>query len=216
MGYDSSVVTIVMSAFYPSFISRNSDARLFNVKRMVHSGSIAVAIVALILLAALGPMHAQQPVAEATQVYALSSNISMELPTTWHAVKSDEIPSPGALAPYAPPFHFSQVATFTNEQKNSILLLGLSDNPLLGRDSYWLDTQMHAQRLGDERPGPSFLFLLSSITGLYGQRVTELYRRDHDSDIGRRPAALASYLCLSAFPDTLWFLFGASEFGDYL
>ena len=133
-----------MSAFYPSFISRNSDVRLFNVKRMVHSGSIAVAIAALILLVALGPMHAQQPVAEATQVYALSSNISIELPTSWHAVKSDEIPSPGALAPYAPPFHFSQVATFTNEQKNSILLLGLSDNPLLGHDSYWLDAQMHA------------------------------------------------------------------------
>lgn len=106
---------------------------------------IVFAIAALILLAAVrGPMHAQQPVAEATQIFALSSSISIELPTSWHAVKSDEVPSPGALAPYAPPFHFSQVATFTNEPKNSILLLGLSDNPLLGHDSYWLDAQMHA------------------------------------------------------------------------
>lgn len=89
-------------------------------------------------------MHAQEPVVEATQVFALSSSISIELPTSWRAVQSDKIPSPGALAPYAPPFHFSQVATFTNEKKNSILLLGLSDNPLLGHDSYWLDAQMHA------------------------------------------------------------------------
>jgi hypothetical protein len=114
------------------------------VKNTPHS-LIVFAIAALILLAAVrGPMHAQQPVAEATQIFALSSSISIELPTSWHAVKSDEVPSPGALAPYAPPFHFSQVATFTNEPKNSILLLGLSDNPLLGHDSYWLDAQMHA------------------------------------------------------------------------
>jgi hypothetical protein len=114
------------------------------VKGTTHSGLIVAAIAALVLLAVLGPMHAQLPVAEATQVYALSSSISIELPTSWHAVKSDEIPSAGALAPYAPPFHFSQVATFTNEQQKSILLLGFSDNPLLGHDSYWLDAQMHA------------------------------------------------------------------------
>ncbi|MGB8543408.1 MAG: hypothetical protein WCD49_17390 [Candidatus Acidiferrales bacterium] len=106
---------------------------------------MAAAVFALPLLGtALRPMHAQQPVVEATQIFALSSNISIELPASWHAVESDEIPTPGALAPYAPPFHFSQVATFTNEQQKAILLLGLSDNPLLGHDSYWLDAQMHA------------------------------------------------------------------------
>ena len=112
---------------------------------MTHSGFIAIAVATLLSLAtAWVPMHGQQPAAEATQVYALSSSISIELPTSWHTVKSDEVPSAGALAPYAPPFHFSQIATFTNEKQNSILLLALSDNPLLGHDSYWLDAQMHA------------------------------------------------------------------------
>ena len=53
-------------------------------------------------------------------------------------------PSTGLLAPYAPPFHFSQVVMLTNEKQSAVLLLGLSDNPLIGHDSYWLDAQMHA------------------------------------------------------------------------
>ena len=31
-----------------------------------------------------------------------------------------------------------------DSKQNSILLLGLSDNPLVGHDGYWLDAQMHA------------------------------------------------------------------------
>ncbi len=99
-------------------------------------------------LAALGTLgqtsQVQQPPAEATQSFSLSNNISVELPTSWHAMDSDENPSPGLLAPYAPPFHFSQVVMLTNEKQSSVLLLGLSDNPLIGHDSYWLDAQMHA------------------------------------------------------------------------
>src|ERR1700689_1252857 len=100
------------------------------------------------VLAALGALgqtsQVQQAPAEATQSFSLSSNISVELPTSWHAMDADEDPSTGLLAPYAPPFHFSQVVMLTNEKQSAILLLGLSDNPLMGHDSYWLDAQMHA------------------------------------------------------------------------
>jgi hypothetical protein len=86
----------------------------------------------------------QQLPAEETQSYKLSSSISIEIPTGWHVSDADEDPSLGVLAPYAPPFHFSQVVMLTNEKQSAILLLGLSDNPLIGHDSYWLDAQMHA------------------------------------------------------------------------
>jgi hypothetical protein len=86
----------------------------------------------------------QQVPAEETQSYKLSSSISIEVPTSWHVLDADEDPSLGVLAPYAPPFHFSQVVMLTNEKQSAILLLGLSDNPLIGHDSYWLDAQMHA------------------------------------------------------------------------
>jgi hypothetical protein len=102
-------------------------------------------VAALASLVALGQTaQVPQPPAEATQSFSLSTNISVELPTSWHVMNSDEGPSPGVLAPYAPPFHFSQVVTLTNEKQSSVLLLGLSDNPLIGHDSYWLDAQMHA------------------------------------------------------------------------
>jgi hypothetical protein len=86
----------------------------------------------------------QQAPAEEMQSYRLSSSISVEIPTSWHVSDADEDPSLGVLAPYAPPFHFSQVVMLTNEKQSAILLLGLSDNPLMGHDSYWLDAQMHA------------------------------------------------------------------------
>ena len=108
-----------------------------------HSGWTVVAVLAA--LGALGQTsQVQQPPAEATQSFSLSSNISVELPTSWHAMDADEDPSTGLLAPYAPPFHFSQVVMLTNEKQSAVLLLGLSDNPLIGHDSYWLDAQMHA------------------------------------------------------------------------
>jgi len=106
-----------------------------------------------VLLAAAGfaflgvaPPHArqaqQQP--EPTQVIQLSTKLSAEIPATFRSLQSDETPPPGALAPYAPPFHFSQVLMLANAAQNSVLLLGLSDNPLMGHDGYWLDAQMHA------------------------------------------------------------------------
>ena len=80
---------------------------------------------------------------EATQVYSLSTSISVELPADWNAAKSEDAPPPASLAPYAPPFHFSQVLTLSNPKTNAILLLGLSDNPFLEHDSNWFDGQMH-------------------------------------------------------------------------
>src|ERR1035438_9336637 len=83
----------------------------------------------------------QQAPAEAMQSYKLSSSISIDIPTSWNVSDADEDPSLGVLAPYAPPFHFSQVVMLTNEKQSAILLLGLSDNPLIGHDSYWLDAR---------------------------------------------------------------------------
>ena len=113
-----------------------------------HFGWLVVA--ALVAVGVLGQTaqvrqgQVQQAPAEETQSYKLSSSISIDIPTSWHVSDADEDPSLGVLAPYAPPFHFSQVVLLTNEKQSAILLLGLSDNPLIGHDSYWLDAQMHA------------------------------------------------------------------------
>ena len=85
----------------------------------------------------------QQP-PEQTQVIRLSTTLSVEIPAAYRSLQSDELPPPSALAPYAPPFHFSQVLMLENSSQDSVLLLGLSDNPLLNHDGYWLDAQMHA------------------------------------------------------------------------
>ena len=61
------------------------------------------------------------------------------------------------LGGYAPPFHLSALLVLANSDEGSILQLATSDNPLLGHDPYWLDTQMHSPS-GSGMSLPDFLF----------------------------------------------------------
>jgi hypothetical protein len=111
----------------------------------MHRNWMLIAAAGLAFLGAAPPhvRQTQQP-PEPTQVIQLSTKLSAEIPAAFRSLQSDETPPPGALAPYAPPFHFSQVLMLASAVQNSVLLLGLSDNPLVGHDGYWLDAQMHA------------------------------------------------------------------------
>src|ERR1700723_3611905 len=53
------------------------------------------------------------------------------------------MPPPAALASYAPPFHLNALLALQNVKNNSVLQIATSTNPLIGRDSNWLDSQMH-------------------------------------------------------------------------
>jgi hypothetical protein len=92
-------------------------------------------------------------------VYPVSNDVSVELSSDWHTLDNAQLPPPAALASYGPPFHFSKILTFTNAAGESILQIGASDNPLVGHDAYWLDTQMHSPS-GSGMSMADFLFYL--------------------------------------------------------
>ena len=104
------------------------------------------------------PEQALQPKgAEALAKYSLSDTVSIELPQEWRKVDSDQIPPPAELASYGPPFHLSGRVALVNRDEGAMLQLATSDNPLVGRDPYWLDTQMHSPS-GSGMSLPDFLF----------------------------------------------------------
>jgi hypothetical protein len=79
-----------------------------------------------------------------SQVYGLTSNYSVTLPSDWTANTKSEIPPPAPLSQYAPPFHLSGNLVLLNPQRGALLQFAASDNPFIGHDAYWLDTQMHS------------------------------------------------------------------------
>jgi hypothetical protein len=76
--------------------------------------------------------------------YSLTNTYSVTLPLDWAANTKSEIPPPAPLSPYAPPFHLSGNLVLENLQRGGILQFASSDNPFIGHDAYWLDTQMHS------------------------------------------------------------------------
>jgi hypothetical protein len=76
--------------------------------------------------------------------YSLTSAYSVTLPQDWVADTKNEIPPPAPLVAYAPPFHLSGNLILLNPQRGAILQFATSDNPFIGHDAYWLDTQMHS------------------------------------------------------------------------
>jgi hypothetical protein len=76
--------------------------------------------------------------------YSLTNAYSVTLPLDWAANTKSEIPPPAPLSPYAPPFHLSGNLVLENRQRGGILQFASSDNPFIGHDAYWLDTQMHS------------------------------------------------------------------------
>ena len=77
-------------------------------------------------------------------IYNLTSSYAVSLSNEWVANTKSEIPPPAPLSPYAPPFHLSGNLVLSNAERGAILQFATSDNPLIGHDSYWLDTEMHA------------------------------------------------------------------------
>jgi hypothetical protein len=101
------------------------------------------------------PPSAEQPVPPAssgspkpagkeppTQTYPLSANYSVTLSFDWQSSSSTEVPPPALLSPYAP-IHLSGNLVLANTPRGAILQFATSNNPFLGHDAYWLDTQMH-------------------------------------------------------------------------
>jgi hypothetical protein len=122
-----------------------------------HSGQrLLLAAASLLLVAAV--LGAQQK-AEDTHPYSLNNGVSIELTTDWQKTTASGGSPPSGLGPYAPPFHFSEALVVASDQRNALLELATSDNPLMGHDSYWLDAQLHSPP-GSGMSMTDFLFYL--------------------------------------------------------
>jgi hypothetical protein len=117
-------------------------------------GLLAAAIFTISFAA---PKASPRPQEEA--IYSLPSGVSIAVPGTWITTKSDIDSPPELLAGSAPPVHFTEVLLLEDAQDASVLLLAASNNPLVGRDEYWLDTQMHSPK-DSPMSLPNFLFYL--------------------------------------------------------
>jgi hypothetical protein len=76
-------------------------------------------------------------------IHTLSNAVTIQLSVNWAEAESADLPPPPELRNYSPPFHLTSILSLQNVKNSSVLQLGLSDNPLLGHDSNWLDEQMH-------------------------------------------------------------------------
>ena len=73
----------------------------------------------------------------------LAGAVSIPLGANWGENAANELPPPAELQNYAPPFHIRAILPIQNSRAGTILQLAISDNPLVGKDSNWLDEQMH-------------------------------------------------------------------------
>jgi len=87
--------------------------------------------------------------------YSLTSSYSVTLSGGWAATSESSVPPPAPLSPYAP-FHLSGNLVLANASRGAILQFAVSNNPFIGHDAYWLDTQMHS-------PGSSGMSLLDLL-----------------------------------------------------
>ncbi len=76
-------------------------------------------------------------------IHTLANNVSITLSLNWAEASITELPPPAELKNYAPPFHLTSILALQNLRSSSILQLAMSDNPLIGHDSNWLDEQLH-------------------------------------------------------------------------
>ena len=76
-------------------------------------------------------------------LHTLAGAVSIPLGANWGENAANELPPPAELQNYAPPFHISAILPIQNSRAGTILQLAISDNPLVGKDSNWLDEQMH-------------------------------------------------------------------------
>jgi len=133
--------------------------------KMAKEFAAATAILAVLVLGAAfrapkpPPQQQQEQHHSDLQRYFLENGISIDLGPNWKPSGAGNAAPPGGLGPYAPPFRFNQILFLTNEHQYTLLQLATSDNPLIGHDAYWLDTQMHATN-GTGASLPDYLFFL--------------------------------------------------------
>jgi hypothetical protein len=75
--------------------------------------------------------------------YALSTGTVIRLSPDWASRTVAHFPPVSPLASSAPPLSFFDYQVFQNAADESQLEFGVSNNPFVGRDAYWLDTEMH-------------------------------------------------------------------------
>jgi hypothetical protein len=158
----------------------------------------------------------KQPAAQAPAKYSLTDSVSIELPQEWRKLDSDQIPPPAELASYAPPFHLSGLVMLLNSDEGAMLQLATSDNPLVGRDPYWLDTQMHSPSgSGMSLPDFLFYFFLPPSTHCMEKVLNNLENATRvpptDDSFG-----VAGFLYLSVCGDAAGLLRRAGELGNHL
>lgn len=123
--------------------------RSFHARRV----GLFFAAVALLPAAAIHPPPTQQE----EIAYALPGGVSLALPRDWVVTPVQPPSASVSLTDSAPPLQFVQVLVLQNDRERSILDLGVSNNMFLGRDAYWMDTQLHSPN-SSGLSLPDFLF----------------------------------------------------------
>jgi hypothetical protein len=132
---------------------------MMNGKQLAAATTMFAALVFGTAFRTVAPLPQQQEQHPADlQRFFLENGISIDLGLNWKPTGAPSAPPPG-LGPYAPPFHFNQILFLTNEHQYTLLQLATSDNPLIGHDAYWLDTEMHSI-YGTGMSLPDYLFFL--------------------------------------------------------
>ena len=113
---------------------------------------------AMILGGALAPEPARQSRSPIIQEipHSLPQGFSIGLTADWADQGEGEPPSP-LLTGSAPPMRFERKLTLESAAKRALLQVGVSNNIFLGRDSYWLDEQLHSPN-NSGLSLPDFLF----------------------------------------------------------
>ena len=110
----------------------------------------ATALIALAVLIDISRAGAQAPATETAGqlavggvTHGIANGVSISLAPAWRELDPGRAAPPDALAPYAPPFHLGGILAMENPQQFAILQFATSDNPLVGHDPNWLDSEMH-------------------------------------------------------------------------
>lgn len=101
----------------------------------------SIALCAFAFLALLPGRGAQQAIR--AREYSLANGTKIVLPSQWLIRDVTRIPPPELLAAYAPPVAFTDLLMFENAGDYSQLQIAATNNPYLGKDSSWLDKEMH-------------------------------------------------------------------------
>ena len=139
---------------------------------------------ALILLAAIVPGRGAQDVIHARE-YSMANGTKITLPSEWLVRDVTRIPPPQLLATYAPPVAFSDLLLFENVGDYSQLQIAATNNPFLGKDSSWLEKEMHQNpSSGNGMAAYLFYFFFSPPRGCLSAALADFQMAVHDANPG--------------------------------